>query len=87
MLSPQLFFLTVVSTINALQSFGQIHILTRGGPDGKTTTLVYSIYETAFAYGNSDFGLASAQAVVLMLVVTACTAVQFGVIERKVHYS
>jgi sn-glycerol 3-phosphate transport system permease protein len=87
MLGPQLFFLVVVSTINALQSFGQIHILTNGGPVGSTTTLVYSIYQDAFAYGTSDFGRASAQALVLLLVVLVCTAVQFGVIERKVHYA
>ncbi|MFW6641359.1 carbohydrate ABC transporter permease [Nocardiopsis algeriensis] len=87
LLGPQLFFLVVISTINALQSFGQIHILTRGGPVGSTTTLVYSIFEDAFAYSTSDFGRASAQALVLLLVVLVCTAVQFGVIERKVHYA
>ena len=87
MLGPQLFFLIVISTINALQSFGQIHILTGGGPVGSTTTLVYSIYQDAFAYGTSDFGRASAQALVLLLVVLVCTVIQFGVIERKVHYS
>ncbi len=87
LLGPQMFFLVVVSTIQSLQSFGQIHILTKGGPDGATTTLVYSIYQNAFAFGSSNFGLASAQALVLLLVVLACTAVQFGVLERKVHYS
>ncbi|MEE2037799.1 sugar ABC transporter permease [Nocardiopsis sp. CT-R113] len=87
MLGPQLFFLIVISTINALQSFGQIHILTRGGPVGSTSTLVYSVFEEAFAYGTSDFGRASAQALVLLVVVLVCTAVQFGVIERKVHYA
>ncbi len=87
LLGPHLFFLVVVSTINALQSFGQINILTQGGPDGASRTLVYSVYEKAFANGASDFGTASAQAVVLLLVVLACTAVQFGVIERKVHYA
>lgn len=87
LLGPHLFFLVVVSTINALQSFGQINILTQGGPDGATRTLVYSVYEKAFAYGSSDFGAASAQAVVLLVVVLACTAVQFGLVERRVHYS
>ncbi|HEY3502986.1 MAG TPA: sugar ABC transporter permease [Actinocatenispora sp.] len=86
LLSPQIFFLVVVSTIQSLQSFGQIHILTRGGPDGATTTLVYSIYKKAFAFGSSDFGSASAQAMVLLAVVLACTAVQFGVLQRRVHY-
>ncbi|MGE7432969.1 carbohydrate ABC transporter permease [Kitasatospora sp. NPDC001175] len=87
LLGPHLFFLIVVSTINSLQSFGQIHILTLGGPDGATRTLVYSVYEKAFAYGSSDFGTASAQAVVLLVVVLACAGVQFGLLERKVHYA
>jgi sn-glycerol 3-phosphate transport system permease protein len=86
LLSPQLFFLVVVTTIQSLQSFGQIHILTKGGPDGSTTTLVYSIYKKAFAFGSSDFGTASAQAMVLLVIVLACTGIQFGVLQRKVHY-
>jgi sn-glycerol 3-phosphate transport system permease protein len=86
LLTPQIFFLLVTGTINSLQSFGQIHILTRGGPQGSTTTLVYSIYEQAFAYGNSNFGYASAQAIVLLLVVVVITALQFGLVERKVFY-
>lgn len=86
LLTPTLFFLLVVSTITSLQSFGQIHILTRGGPAGATTTLVYAIYVNAFAFGNSNFGLASAQAILLFLLVLAVTAVQFGVLERRVFY-
>lgn len=86
LVSPQIFFLVVVTTIQSLQSFGQIHILTRGGPDGATTTLVYSIYKKAFAFGSSDFGAASAQAMVLLLIVLACTGIQFGVLQRRVHY-
>ena len=86
LLTPSLFFLLVVTTIQALQSFGQIHILTRGGPAGATTTLVYSLYLNAFAFGNSNFGLASAMALVLFLIVVAITALQFGVLERRVFY-
>jgi sn-glycerol 3-phosphate transport system permease protein len=86
LLTPTLFFLLVVTTIISLQSFGQIHILTRGGPAGATTTLVYSIYVNAFAFGNSNFGLASAEAIVLFFIVLAVTAVQFGVLERRVFY-
>ena len=85
-LTPSLFFLLVVTTIQALQSFGQIHILTRGGPAGATTTLVYSLYLNAFAFGNSNFGLASAMALVLFAIVVAITALQFGVLERRVFY-
>ena len=86
MLTPTLFFLLVVSTITALQSFGQIHILTRGGPAGATTTLVYSVYLNAFAFGSTNYGLASAMALVLFFIVIVITAVQFGVLERRVFY-
>lgn len=86
LLTPTLFFLLVVTTIISLQSFGQIHILTRGGPAGATTTLVYSIYVNAFAFGNSNFGLASAQAMVLFFIVLVVTGIQFGVLERRVFY-
>ncbi|MDQ6648559.1 MAG: sugar ABC transporter permease [Actinomycetota bacterium] len=86
LLTPSLFFLVIVSTINSLQTFGQIFILTRGGPVGSTTTLVYSLYQNAFAFGSSNFGLASAQAVVLFVIVASITAVQFGVLQRRVFY-
>ncbi len=86
LITPQLFFLVVVGTIHSLQSFGQIKILTVGGPEGRTTTLVYSIYEQAFANNNSNYGYASAQAMVLLIIVLVITALQFGVLERKVFY-
>lgn len=86
LVTPSLFFLLVVTTIIALQSFGQIDLLTKGGPAGATTTMVYGIYLNAFGYGSANFGLASAEAVVLFLVVLVVTAVQFGVLERRVFY-
>lgn len=86
LITPSLFFLVVVDTIASLQSFGQIRLLTRGGPTGHTTTLVYWIYHTAFENGASDYGTGSAQAIVLLAVVIAITAIQFGVLERKVFY-
>ena len=89
LITPQIFFLVVTGTISALQSFGQIHILTQGQPLGATTTLVYSIYLTA-GFGASsavpNYGFASAQAIVLLLIVILMTIVQFGVLERRVFY-
>lgn len=84
MLSPTLFFLIVVDTINAFQAFGQFNILTQGGPDNATNVIVYSIYREAFF--NSRFGPASAQAVILFFIILILTLVQFKVGERKVHY-
>jgi sn-glycerol 3-phosphate transport system permease protein len=84
MVSPSLFFLLVVDTIAVLQAFTQIHLLTRGGPVDATNVLVYSIYQDAFQ--NFQFGYASAQAVILFLLVMTLTLVQFRFVERLVHY-
>jgi sn-glycerol 3-phosphate transport system permease protein len=87
LLTPTLFFLLVVSTIHSLQTFGEIKLMTAGGPVNSTTTLVYSLYKSAFAYGSSDYGLASALGMVLLLVVTVITVIQFRFVQRKVFYS
>src|SRR6266511_3393898 len=84
MVSPSLFFLLVVDTVAVLQAFTQIHLLTRGGPVDATRALVYSIYLDAFQ--NFQFGYASAQAVVLFVLVLTLTVIQFQVVERRVHY-
>ena len=84
MLSPTLFFVITVSIINAFQTFGQIDILTQGGPANETNLIVYSIYREAFV--NYQFGSASAQAVVLFILILIMTALQFKLGERKVHY-
>ena len=84
MLSPTLFFVITVTIINAFQSFGQIDILTQGGPVNETNLLVYSIYREAFV--NYKFGSASAQAIELFILILLMTALQFKLGERKVHY-
>jgi sn-glycerol 3-phosphate transport system permease protein len=86
MISPSLFFAVVTTTLSALQALGQVQIMTDGGPNRKTTTLVYSIFDNAFHNNNSNFGLASAQGLVLLVVGVLLAVVQFGVLERRVHY-
>jgi len=84
MLSPTLFFIITVSFINAFQTFGQIDILTKGGPTDSTNVIVYSIYKAAFV--NYNVGSASAQATILFFCILLVTALQFKLGERKVHY-
>ncbi|WP_425453622.1 carbohydrate ABC transporter permease [Oceanobacillus chungangensis] len=84
MLSPTLFFVVTVTIINAFQTFGQIDILTQGGPVNSTNLVVYSIYREAFV--NYKFGSASAQAVLLFIIILIMTFLQFKFGERKVHY-
>ncbi|MBE3554312.1 MAG: sugar ABC transporter permease [Thermicanus sp.] len=84
LLSPHLFFLFIVSTIGSLQTFGQIHLLTQGGPTDTTNVLVYRLYQDAFI--NYRFGIGSAEAIFLFLLVLLLTTIQFLFLERKVHY-
>jgi ABC-type sugar transport system permease subunit len=84
LISPTLLFVLVVSIIQSFESFGQIHILTKGGPANSTNVLVYNLYRDAFE--NFRSGFASAQAVVLFLIITLFTFFQFQLVKKKVHY-
>lgn len=84
MISPTVLFVSIVSILNSFQSFGQIHLLTGGGPAGATTTLVYNLYRDAFQ--NFQTGSASAQAVVLFGLMLTATLVQFRFARHRVHY-
>ncbi len=79
-LSPILFYTIVVNIIQAFQSFGQVKILTLGGPGESTNLIVYSIYRDAFF--NYRFGSAAAESVVLFLIIMALTLVMFRA-EKK----
>ncbi|MUG64819.1 carbohydrate ABC transporter permease [Paenibacillus campinasensis] len=84
LISPTLFFTLVVSIIGAFQAFGQINILTKGGPMNSTNVIVYNIYQDAFI--NFRFGIGSAQALILFVIILTLTLLQFKFVERRVHY-
>lgn len=84
LVSPTLLFGFVVLTITSFQTFGQIDLLTGGGPLDATNLIVFSIYTEAFR--NFNPGVAAAQAVVLFLIVLALTVVQLKLVERRVFY-
>ncbi len=85
LLSPTLFFLLLINVINSLQVFGEINILTQGGPGQATNTLLYSIYFDAFV-GTPLRGQASAQAYLLFLLILVISYLQFRGAGRRVHY-
>jgi multiple sugar transport system permease protein len=84
LVSPTTFFVAVVSTINSLQVFSQIYVMTEGGPRWSTTTLGYFVFVSAF----EDFrmGYASAVGVVLFVIVMFFTLIQFRLRKSWVHY-
>ena len=83
-LSPIMFYTLVVNIIQAFQSFGQIKILTEGGPNESTNVIVYSIYRDAFF--NYRFGSAAAQSVILFIIVMIITLVMFRMEKKGVNY-
>jgi sn-glycerol 3-phosphate transport system permease protein len=85
LLSPTIFFAVVVGSIFAFQTFGQIDILTQGGPLKRTNVLTYFIVDTLRQQNND--GKAAVLAVGLFGITFLLTLVQMRVLERRVHYA
>lgn len=75
LLQPQTFFLFVMSCINSFNVFEQVNIMTKGGPNDATTTIVHQIYLRAF--GNFQMGYASAMSVLLLILTMIITFINF----------
>ncbi len=84
LLMPTTLFVFVNTVIDAFRLVDQIVVLTRGGPDNATAILLYYIYQVGFQYWDSNY--AAALTVVLLLLLSAVAALQFGVLGRRVHY-
>lgn len=84
LLSPTLFVVTVLAVIDSLTTFGQVHVLTRGGPGEATNLLIYNLYRDAFQ--NARPGFASAQAFILFVGLALITFAQFRILGRRVFY-
>lgn len=85
MISPVLLFITVVLTARAFESFGEIDLLTGGGPKGKTTTLTYLAYGRGLPTAGDD-GLRATVSVLVFFVLLVLALVQFRGLEKRVHY-
>lgn len=84
LLSPSIFFVSVISLINSFQVFDQVWVMTGGGPGGASSVLVEHIVRNAFSYGR--MGYASALSWVLFVIIFAVTALQFAAQKRWVTY-
>ena len=84
LLSPTIFFLVVINTINAFQVFAEPRVLTQGGPGDSSRTVVEFIYDTAFQ--NFDLGYASTIGITLMAVLVVLTLIQFRLSRRWTFY-
>lgn len=85
LISPTLLFLVVMNTIYAFfGTFAFIDLMTQGGPGGATNVMIFDLYRNAFEFNNH--GLASAQSVVLFVVVSALMYAQLRFTDERVHY-
>ena len=85
LLRPVLLFVVVTHVIGSFQLFGQVFVLTSGGPGDATRTVVQHLYETAFQ-NFFQFGSASAMAWVLFAVILAFSMVQFRLLRGHTEY-
>ena len=84
LISASLFFVCTISLINAFQSFGLIDMLTSGGPNNSTNLMVYQLYQDAFV--NFRIGSASAQGIILFVLIFLISQLQTKLTERLVTY-
>ncbi len=82
MVTPTLFFVVMVTIINAFQAFDTIYLLTQGGPEHSTEVMVYWMFKNAFMF--YKVGPASAIAYILFMIILALTLVQWQLRRRWV---
>ncbi|MBB6671587.1 sugar ABC transporter permease [Cohnella nanjingensis] len=82
LISPQLFFVLIIMTIGSFKVFDTVKIMTGGGPNDATNTLVYYIY----SFRTTNIGYASATGVVLMAIIALLTLLYFRLLSKKVYY-
>ena len=84
LLTPQVFFILIMSVIGSFQSFGLIYVMTRGGPVNSTNVYIYYLWQSAFA--SAKMGYASAMAWILAVIIFAITMIQLRLGREWVHY-
>ncbi|GLQ57658.1 carbohydrate ABC transporter permease [Devosia nitrariae] len=80
LLRPAMTYVLITTLIGSFQVFAQVYVMTEGGPNNATVTLVHLIYRTAFQ--NLDFGYASAMAVVLFVILVTASFINLRLVSR-----
>lgn len=84
MISPSLFYLLITSTITGLTMITPVLILTMGGPNKSTETLIYSMY--SLAYTNSNYSMAYAYGMIVFIIVAIMVGINFLFEKKSVFY-
>ncbi|MGT2711362.1 carbohydrate ABC transporter permease [Streptococcus oriscaviae] len=83
-LLPTTLYIAVITTINSFQCFALIQLLTSGGPNYSTSTLMYYLYEKAFKL--SEYGYANTMGVFLAVMIALISFAQFKILGNDVEY-
>ncbi len=83
-LKPAFLFVSVMLTIYSFQIFGQIYVMTAGGPANATITVVYNIYMKAFQY--LKMGYAASMALVLFVIIFMISFMNIKFFGKEVGY-
>ena len=78
---PTTLYILVITTINSFQCFALIQLLTSGGPNNSTMTIMYYIYHNAFKLYRYGYG--NAMGVILAIIIAILSAIQFKLGEEK----
>jgi len=84
LLTPTLFFLAIISTIRSFQTFNQIYVMTYEQSAGSTQNLTMLIFN--HFWDKFHYGMATASAMLLFVIILALTAFQMRVLGPRVHY-
>ncbi|MGA0044971.1 MAG: carbohydrate ABC transporter permease [Candidatus Kapaibacteriota bacterium] len=79
---PTLLFVVVINSIKSFQVFVEIYVMTKGGPLGATSTLVYEVYHRAFEQSN-QMGYASALAYVIFVILIVVSFLQMRFLKVR----
>lgn len=81
LIMPTTLYILVITTINSFQCFALIQLLTSGGPNHSTDTVMYYIYYTAFKLYR--YGYANSMGVILAIFIALLSAIQFKLAKEK----
>lgn len=81
LIKPVLLYQLIIGLIGSFQVFSNIYVMTKGGPQFSTLTILYLIYETAFE--NFNIGLAAAQSVILAVIIGIISVIQLKFFEEQ----
>jgi sn-glycerol 3-phosphate transport system permease protein len=84
LLMPTTLFILINAVIEAFRLVDHVIALTRGGPNNSSQLLLHYIYQVAFSYW--DTGYAAALSVALLAVLALIALIQFGVLDKRIHY-